>query len=364
MRRRHDLDLADEPAVRVRALTGTGCHDRSMPARRRTAVSIVALLGVLGLVGATAHTIYKASRPIVIHDRVDRDDAFGIAFSPDGDVIAKASRRGARLLSIPDGLVVRTLIREEIGHSIVHAIAFTPDGQRVVTGDHDGNVVVWSARTGEVERRLPAHRGRVLALAVSPDGNLVATSGSDDRVCVASIADGSIARVFSSSYARGVAFSPRGDRIAFVNTGAGARVCSLSDGATVFETARNGRDIAFARDGASLALAVDDGIVEIHDATTGALVRTIPPELGVENTAMHVAGMPAQDAWVVVSHGGAGPCEVRVISARDGTCTRRLEVPELVQSLAVSPDGARIAVGGHLGSVWIWRTSSPFAFGR
>jgi WD40 repeat protein len=368
MRRRLDLDLADELAVRVRALTCVRCHDRSMPARRRTAVSIVALLGVLALVGATARAIYKASLPVVIRDRVDRDDAFGIALSPDGDVIAKASRRGARLLSIPDGEVVRTLIGEVIGHSIVHAIAFTPDGQRVVTGDHDGNVIVWSARTGDVARRLPGHRGRVLALAVSPDGNLVATSGSDDRVQVASLADGSVARVFSSSYALGVAFSPRGDRIAFINIESGARVCSLSDGATVLDMTVKGRDIAFACDGASLAVATSDANVEIHDAATGALVRTIAstiPGMGYGSTAAHVAALPARDAWVVVLHqAGLYQCEVRVISALDGRCTRRLEVPELVQSLAVSPDGSRIAVGGHLGTVWIWRTSLPFTFGR
>jgi WD40 repeat protein len=321
---------------------------------------VIALLGLLTLVGATVRAMYEASRPVVLQAQGDKDDAISIAFSPDGDVIAKASRRGARLLSIPDGKVVRTFS----GPDLVLRIAFAPGGERVVTGDRWGKVVVWSARTGDVERRLPGHKGRVLALAISPDGNLVASSG-DDRVRVSSIADGSVPLVFPSMYAEGIAFSPSGDRMAFSDRPEGTSICSLSDGATVLKLPRDCSDVAFARDGASLALALGDGSsVEIHDATTGALLRSIAVS-GSANS-VHVVGMPAQDAWVVSwdAAGRPGGGEIGLFSARDGTCVRSFTVPSFIQCLAVSPDGARIAAGCGDGSIWIWRTSSPFAFGR
>jgi hypothetical protein len=130
--------------------------------------------------------------------------------------------------------------------------------------------------------------------------------------------------------------------------------------------AGHGVDIAFARDGASLALALSGGTVEIHDATTGALVRTIAAEKGFDGGAVHVVGLPAQDAWWVARNEYTRKhvrCEVLVISARDGTCLRSFTVP-YVQALAVSPDGARIAAACDDGTIWIWRTSLPFAFGR
>jgi WD40 repeat protein len=323
---------------------------------------VVALLCLLTLVAATVRATYQASLPIVIRDQVEReerDDVLCIAFSPDGDLIAKASRRGARLFSLPDGKVVRTFIPR----GVVPAIAFTPGGEHVVTGDDGGNLIVWSTRTGDVERRLPGHTRRVLALAISPDGSLVASSGWDDVVRVASIADGSVARVFSCANAFGIAFSPRGDRIAFPGPH-GTNVCTLSDGATVCEMASTAAEIVFARDGASLALALDVGTVEIHDAATGARLRTIAGRK-YGNTA-HVVGMPRGDAWLVSEtfQTRARDGEIRLFSTRDGTCVRSFAVPGPINSLAVSTDGAQIAIGCSDGSIWIWRTSPPFAIGR
>lgn len=317
---------------------------------RRRALAVVGLLVLVLLIAATTRAIFEAGKPIVIRDRVERDDAFGIAFSPDDELIGKASRRGARVLSL-DGKLVRTLIPR----GVVHAIAFTPDGERVVTGDHEGNVIVWSARTGAVERRLPGHASRVLALAIAPDGTLIVSSGRDEVVRIAAIAEGTVARVFSFSDARAIAFAPRGDRIAIATPILGTHVLSLADGTVAVELPR-AEDVAFARDGSCVALARPDGGAEVRSAVNGDLVRVlVESRTGCLATRVAAAG----DRWVV-ARGDASSGEV-LIFAPDGKLSRRFEVPVLIQSLAVSPDGARVAVGGVDGAIWIWRTSGPFA---
>ena len=69
---------------------------------------------------------------------------------------------------------VRTgaLLTELIGHTNrVRAVAFSPDGVRVVSGDENGTVIVWDARTGTLRAQLPGG-----GVAFSPDGSRIATA--------------------------------------------------------------------------------------------------------------------------------------------------------------------------------------------
>ncbi len=80
------------------------------------------------------------------------------------------------------------------GHeSWVFALASHPDGETIVTGGGDGQLIWWPAAAEKPAplRRVQAHRGWVRALAVSPDGSVVASCGNDRMVRLWSFADGS-----------------------------------------------------------------------------------------------------------------------------------------------------------------------------
>jgi tetratricopeptide (TPR) repeat protein len=63
------------------------------------------------------------------------------------------------------------------------AVAFSPDGKRVLTGSDDGTARVWDAQTGaEIARLL--HEDEVNAVAFSPDGKWVLTGSRDDTARV------------------------------------------------------------------------------------------------------------------------------------------------------------------------------------
>src|SRR5205807_7155123 len=61
-------------------------------------------------------------------------------------------------------------------HGQVQSVAFSPDGQRVLTGSRDATARLWDAATGKELRRLG--EGPFGEAAFSPDGRvLVITSG-------------------------------------------------------------------------------------------------------------------------------------------------------------------------------------------
>jgi WD40 repeat protein len=62
----------------------------------------------------------------------------------------------------------------------VTSVAFSPDGNRIVSGSDDKSVRVWDAKTGEQLRELQGHTDSVTSVAFSPDGNRI-VSGSDDK---------------------------------------------------------------------------------------------------------------------------------------------------------------------------------------
>jgi tetratricopeptide (TPR) repeat protein len=61
-------------------------------------------------------------------------------------------------------------------------VAFSPDGQRVASGNVDQAVRIWDSETGQELFALQSHAGGVASLAFSPDGQRLASANTDGSI--------------------------------------------------------------------------------------------------------------------------------------------------------------------------------------
>jgi WD40 repeat protein len=102
------------------------------------------------------------------------------------------------------------------GHtSLVCSVAFSPDGQHIVSGSADKLVKVWSVSGGKEVASLAGHTSYVLLVAFSPDGHYIVSGGWDKLVKVWSVSCGKEVASLAghTSVVRSVAFSPDGQHI-------------------------------------------------------------------------------------------------------------------------------------------------------
>lgn len=99
-------------------------------------------------------------------------------YSPNGDTLAVTNAKNVLLLP-PDLSAPRLTLAHP---KQVNAVAFTPDGRRVLTTSTDKLVRVWDVTTGQLVTSYDWNVGVTNAIAVAPDGLTAAVSGQSGRV--------------------------------------------------------------------------------------------------------------------------------------------------------------------------------------
>ncbi len=114
-----------------------------------------------------------------------KDCKGGLAFSPDGTILAGgAGMDTVRLWEVATGRLIGTMNATPQQHPVEFPFAFSPDGRTVAVGSFADHVVyVFEVATGGLRRRFRGHRGTIRSLAFSPDGQRL-ISGSDDTTAL------------------------------------------------------------------------------------------------------------------------------------------------------------------------------------
>jgi WD40 repeat protein len=213
------------------------------------------------------------------------DWVWGVAFSPDGTLLAATGGDSAvRLWRIADG-ATRTLT----GHTNwVWGVAFSPDGTLIATGGDDRTVRLWRVADGTPIRTLVGHTDRIWGMAFSPDGTLLAATGADQTVRLWRVADGVLLSTLSghTEWLYGVAFSPDGTLLATTNDDRTACLWRVADSTPLHTlTGHTGLvvAVAFSPDGALLATTSHDTTACLWRVADGTPVRTLAGHTGSVN---------------------------------------------------------------------------------
>ncbi|MFC7327353.1 WD40 repeat domain-containing protein [Marinactinospora rubrisoli] len=152
-----------------------------------------------------------------------------LALHPDGTTVAAVVGTEIRLLDAATGAERGRLDQE--GRP-PWAMAFTPDGERLVGGGTDQVVNVIDAATGDRIAALIGHTDTVVDIALTPDGTMAATIAADETVRLWDLTAGRQVAALDVPGASGrIAFDAAGTRLAVGYFDGSLRLWSLPDDA-------------------------------------------------------------------------------------------------------------------------------------
>jgi WD40 repeat protein len=213
--------------------------------------------------------------------------------------------------------------------SCVTSLAFSPDGDRLVTGDADGKIRLWQVANGKQLLTLQGHRSWVYSVNFSPIGvDLPSASG---QMLVSGSEDSAI------------------------------HLWDLAAGRCLktFQGQTNGvRAVNFSHDGRTLASCGDDAIVRLWDIASGRCINTLLGHTGwVWTMSLSPVGVNSGISQTIAS--GGDDATIRLWDVASGQCIKTFLGHEGgVISVSFSPDGQILASGGADGSVRLWDVAS------
>ncbi|AFY93309.1 eIF2A-related protein [Chamaesiphon minutus] len=286
-----------------------------------------------------------------------------VAFSPDGRWLASGDFNGDIRLWDARTHQLRSILR---GHTNwLRALTFSPDSRTLASGGFDCTIRLWDVNTSECLRTFADRTQAIRSLAFSPDGNIL-VSGSDDMLasgsdnCTVRLWDvntGECLQKFADSTEAiySVAFSPDGRTIASGDTDSNIRLWNIHKERCVgtWET-HQGKvfAVAFSPDGRTIASGGDDATVKLYNTSNGECLRTC---LGHSDGLKSV--IFSQDGQTLIS--GGKDRNIKLWDVGTGRCLKTLVGHEdWIWSIACNSAHQIVASGSEDRTVRLWSLST------
>ncbi|MHC4177321.1 MAG: protein kinase domain-containing protein [Planctomycetota bacterium] len=368
--------LEDKP-VQAQRITLTQRLAKWSRRHRPLVASMAAALAIVLVVIAVAGVVIaKQQQEIADQERAGRITAetlLSVSYIDRGQALAEQGEVGRGMLWFARSLQVapddaddpRRLARANLAvwrrhlHGLrllvhhegqVRAVAFTPDGSRILAGGSDGTVRLWEAATGQPVGSPLKHKAPVTALAVSPDGSRIVAACEDGTVRLwnASKLEPIGKPIEHEGRVRGVVFNRDGSQIVTVGGDDAIRTWDVNELQPVGEPLKPGYPHVIAATSAGLRALVK---VQHNRCQLWDIDRREAIGQDWEHTWWPRAISPDGSKFVATRPGVL----MRFWEAETGKpATPEIRQGGTVYALAVSPDGSRIVSGGNTRAAIVW----------
>jgi WD40 repeat protein len=310
-----------------------------------------------------------------------------LAFSPDGARLASSDNDAdVRIWDLRNSGTPPLVLQGHAG--IVQPVAFSPDGSRLAAGGRDGSVQVWNLRNLQTRPMLlQGHAGAVVSVAFASDNTRLASAGADGT---ARIWDLRTARSTASTFyaallppsalpggpssLRGASFSSDLGRLVFAGLEPGGIPVRIWDlwsprsAQTILpapDTFQLASFVSFSPDGSRVAAGGTDFGVRLWNLRSPG--STPLTQDGLQGLGLSFSPDSSRLAFAKVSLTNdhlqlwdlRSPLEPPLVIPVFPNITSR---PGPVDSVAFSPDGARLAIlSRRTGQIAVWRLWSEAA---
>ena len=291
-------------------------------------------------------------------------------YPPSSGTILMPGGSGERLLKFPNyGVYYRDygrikaktpVKRQNLAHSgYVIAVAFSPDGKTVISGDRKGKVVFWDAHSGDIIRSVPISRpASRKGMAISPDGKSVAVGTNDCTVKIWNASEQISTLEGHNHWVNAVAFSPDGKTVVSGQEYGGIILWDLESKEPIRTFApqkdyahKDISALAVSPDGKTIVSGDDFGGILFWDAQSGQFIRNTP-RLRYDDELIVIS---PDGKYMVTSLNSSSYKTLVLLNLASGSSIRTFRGHKnYVYAAAFSPDGKTIVSGDKEGKIIVW----------
>ena len=278
----------------------------------------------------------------------------GLAFSPDGRILASASWDGTvKLWDVTRGALLETLA----GHSNrVERVAWSPNGDIVASSSIDHTILLWDVKNHRYRARLMGHTGDVYELSFTPDSRILLSGSRDGTLRVWDVLSEQCVRIIHGYAASiyDVDWSPGGKKLVSGGIDMVVTLWDVVDRKPIQVLQEHTGvvcSVGWNPDGRWLASSESEHTIRLWDLETDSDVQYLrQPDRG-GNYMYNLAWSPNEQYLASGTH-RQGVTIWNILTGETGWIGRQSATWFPV--LAWSPDGVHLAGGGDDGTIYVW----------